>query len=137
MHSKLIQKYKDKSVAKLIITAQKYFNEYIRLRDCDEYGLGICISSGHTLRVPSTNAQAGHFYSAGHYPILRFNEDNVHLQGKSDNYFKSGNLIEYRKNLEKKIGTFRLEKLDEIADYSKRHNFKWDRIELIVVRLSL
>ena len=132
MHAKLIQKYKDKTVGHLKNTATTYFNRYIRLRDSPG-GYGNCISSGQILKVPSDNAQAGHFYSAGHYPELRFNEDNVHLQGKSDNYFKSGNLLEYRKNLIKKIGIERVEALDQIAAQSKRTSFKWDRFTLIEI----
>lgn len=133
MEAITLRKYQNKTVAKLKITAQKWFNLFIRLRDTDENGFGRCISSGKPLKIPSENAQAGHFYSAGHYPILRFNEDNVHLQGKSDNYFKSGNLNEYRKNLIAKIGIDRVEVLDGVADFSKRQNFKWDRFELIEI----
>lgn len=132
MDSKIIQKYKSKSLPKLLETATKYFNKYIRLRDSKD-GIGKCISSGKFLKVPSMNAQAGHYYSAGHYPLLRFNEDNVHLQGKSDNYFKSGNLLEYRKNLIKKIGIERVEKLDQIAEESKSIRFKWNRFEVIEI----
>ena len=79
------------------------------------------------------NAQAGHFYSAGKYPKLRFNEDNVHLQGKSDNYFNGANLLEYRKNLIYKIGIERVEELERLADQSKIQSFKWDRFTLIEI----
>lgn len=125
-----LKKYAKKSVPALLVTATKYFNRYIRLRDSED-GYGTCISSGRPLKVPHYTSQAGHFYSAGHYPSLRFNEDNVHLQSLSDNYFKSGNLLEYRKNLEKKIGTERLKELDLLAEMGKRHSFKWDRFSLI------
>lgn len=133
MEAKTLKRYHGKSVASLKITAQKWFNLFIRLRDTDENGFGRCISSGQPLQVPSDKAQAGHFYPAGHYSILRFNEDNVHLQGKSDNYFKSGNLNEYRKNLITKIGQDRVQVLDDVADFSKRQVFKWDRFELIEI----
>ena len=76
----------------------------------------------------SENCQAGHYYSAGSYPQIEFNEDNVHLQGKSDNYFKSGNQLEYRKNLIKKIGSERVETLDRL---SSQRGFKHDRFTLI------
>ena len=131
MTTETIKKYKSKSLNNLKVIAQKHFNLFIRLRDTDENGTGVCISSGKYLKVPSENTHAGHFYSAGGYPNLRFNEDNCHLQGKSDNYFKSGNLLEYRKNLIKKIGIQKVEVLDmKAADY-KRNGYKWDRFFLI------
>ena len=133
MDIKTIKKYNGRSISWLKAKATTVFNAYIRKRDTDDNGYGRCISSGVPLKVPSQNAQAGHFYSGGHYPELKFNEDNVHLQGKSDNYFKSGNLIEYRKQLIKKIGLKRVEKLDFIADKSKKQSFKWDRFFLIEV----
>lgn len=131
IEAKTLQKYNKKTIAQLLTTATTHFNKFIRLRDSDENGFGRCISSGQSLRVPSMNAHAGHFYSAGRYPELRFNEDNVHLQGKSDNYFNGGGLLEYRKNLIYKIGIERVEELERIAGQSKRNSFKWDRIALI------
>ena len=132
MQAKTIAKYQDKSIPKLLKTAEKYFNEFIRLRDSED-GIGYCISSGKMLRVPSMNAQAGHYYPAGKVSSLKFHEDNVHLQGKSDNYFASGNLSSYRLSLEQKIGKERLENLDHAARYEKKHGWKWDRFYLIEV----
>ena len=132
MEAKTIQKYKTKTIKLLLATATRHFNAYIRHRDAPN-GFGYCISSGQPLNVPSENAQAGHFYSGGKYSILKFNEDNVHLQGKSDNYFNGGNLLEYRKNLIKKIGIERVERLDLLAAQSKKQPFKWDRYFLIEI----
>lgn len=132
MNAELIQKYKDKSIPQLLKLATKHFNRWIRERDSED-GFGRCISSGQPLKVPSENAHAGHFISAGECSHLRFNEDNVHLQGKSDNYFKSGNQLNYRKNLIKKIGIEKVEKLERIRDQSKREVFKWDRFYLIEI----
>ena len=133
MDYKIIKKYKDKSIAKLLATATIHFNKYIRERDSDENGYGRCISSGSHLRVPSNNAHAGHFYSGGKYPELKFNEDNVNLQGKSDNYFNGGNENEYRRALIKKICVDRVELLDLKSAQSKRNSYKWDRFFLIEV----
>ena len=94
------------TLSKLTTKAQVKFNSFIRKRDEGQP----CISCGKFREL-----QAGHFYSAGHHSHMRFNEDNVHGQCKSCNYFLSGNLIEYRKNLIKKIGAERVEKLDRIA----------------------
>jgi len=117
-----ILKYKKHSVAKLKNKAQIVFNKWIRERDKNLP----CISCGSG--IPS---QATHFYSAGHYNQLRFNEDNCHLGCVRCNYFLSGNLNEYRKRLEIKIGKERLRKLDEIAAIKKA--YKFDRFTLIAI----
>lgn len=118
-------KYNKYSVAQLKTKAQKSFNSYIRKRDEGQ----ACISCGS--RSPS---HAGHFYSAGHYSALRFNEYNCHLQCVRCNYFLSGNLNQYRINLEKKIGIEKLKQLDNLAAISKRNRiFKWDRFSLIEI----
>ncbi len=133
MEAATIKKYKNKSIANLIKLATTHFNRFIRERDTDDNGFGRCISSGQPLRIPSKNAHAGHFYSGGKFPELKFNEYNVNLQGKSDNYFNGGNQLEYRKNLIKKWGLEVVEELDRISDMSKRNRFKWDRFFLIEV----
>jgi len=133
MKADTIQKYQKKSFAVLRERAKYYFNRYIRLRDTDSLGYGKCISSGQPLKFGSERAQAGHFYAAGLYKTLEFNEDNVHLQGKQDNYFKSGNQLEYRKNLIRKIGEERVAKLDLLADQSKSILQKNDRFKMIEI----
>lgn len=127
------QKYKHLSVAKLLKIATKNFNAFIRNRDTDSNGYGRCISKNVPLKVPSEEAHAGHYYSADKFPMLRFNEDNVHLQCRSDNFYKEGNPEAYRINLIKKIGLERVEELDRIAALNKRACFKWCRIELIEI----
>ena len=51
-----------------------------------------CISSGRV----SGQMQAGHFYSVGGWPALRFNLMNIWLQSATDNNYLSGNSIKYR-----------------------------------------
>lgn len=46
---------------------------------------------------------------------MRFMEDNVHGQCLQCNYFLSGNLLNYRRNLIVKIGQEAVDKLDMIA----------------------
>jgi hypothetical protein len=128
-----ITKYKSKSLPALKKRAKFYFNKYIRLRDTDENGYGTCISSGQPLKYGTELAQAGHYFSGGHYPILEFNEDNVHLQGKSDNYFKSGNQLEYRTRLIKKIGVEKVEQLEFLAAQGKRISVKHSKFFFIDV----
>ena len=133
MDAKTINKYKNKTIPQLRKIATRHFNKYIRLRDTNENGYGRCISCGHMLKYNTPDCQAGHFFPAGHYPTLAYNEDNVNLQCKSDNYYKSGNLIEYRKNLLKKIGQKRLDKLYFKAENYKKNGFKQNRFYLIEV----
>ena len=74
---------------------QVIFNKFIRLRDKDKG----CISCNKPL---NTKFDAGHFYSTGSYPELRFNEMNVHGQCVHCNQHKRGNLIEYQDGLEQR-----------------------------------
>jgi len=119
-----IQKYKSKTVSQLLKAATKRFNAYIRRRDKNRP----CISCGQFKSL-----QAGHFYPAGQYPMLRFNEHNVNGECIHCNYFSGDHLISYRRNLIKKIGEVNVNKLDDIAAHNKRTLFKWDRIHLISI----
>lgn len=123
MESKIIQRYRKKSATQLKGIATTHFNKFIRLRDKGQN----CISCDNQFN------QAGHYYSGGHYSGLKFNEDNVNGQCLQCNYYKHGNLIEYRLKLEKKIGIERLNQLDELAKIYKRSSFKWDKITLIEI----
>lgn len=86
--------------------AQAAFNKFIRLRDNGQP----CISCQ---RVHGGQNHAGHYRSIGAYPSLRFTEDNCHLQCAPCNNHKSGNPIDYRINLIKKIGLDRVEWLEK------------------------
>lgn len=86
--------------------AQAVFNQFIRLRDKDEP----CISCG---RHHQGQYHAGHYRSIGAAPELRFCELNVHKQCAPCNNHKSGNAIEYRINLIKKIGADKVEFLEQ------------------------
>lgn len=85
---------------------QVVFNKYIRLRDKDKG----CICCNRRLEG---TYDAGHFYSVGAYPNLRFDEDNVHGQTRHCNSFLHGNLIAYREGLIKRIGLERFEALEK------------------------
>ena len=122
-----IQKYNKYTIPQLLKKATKVFNAFIRKRDEDQG----CISCGSY-----GNLQAGHYYSAGHYPILAFNENNCNFQCVRCNMYLSGNLLEYRKNLIKKIGIAEVEKLDQIVARVKRTGYKHDRFKLIEIILK-
>jgi hypothetical protein len=93
--------------------AQTEFNKFIRARD---HALP-CISCG---RHVTGDYHAGHYRSVAAAPQLRFNEDNVHKQcGFNCNVNKSGNAIEYRIALVKKIGLARVEALENDNSVAK------------------
>lgn len=101
----------------------KVFNAYIRERDKNKP----CISCGSF-----TDLQAGHFYPAGHYTSLRFNEQNVAGQCVRCNYFLSGNQNEYRKGLIQRIGIEEVEKLDMLSGIKKVRKYSRFELELLI-----
>jgi len=107
--------------------AQKVFNEYIRLRD-SEGDYFKCTSCRGV--KPMSLANAGHFYSVGHYDGLRYDEDNCHIQCIECNKYLHGNLIEYRDNLVNKIGIKRFGDLQLKAGLYKRNGYKFTRTEV-------
>lgn len=133
MDVKIIRKYKNKKYSALHERAKYYFHKFIRLRDTDDNGYGKCTSSGRLVRFGTKNCQSGHFYTAGSYKALEFDENNVHVQDLSDNYYRSANLNEYRPRLIKKIGQDAFDKLVIKAEMSKRTIFKEDRFLMIEI----
>lgn len=92
----------------LVAKLDKVFSAYIRLRDAMPNGYFVCISCGQIKRFEQ--ADCGHFYSRKHM-ATRFDEDNAHSECGFCNRFRSDHLIDYQKNLLRKIGTHRFEKL--------------------------
>ena len=121
-------KAKLKTLSELEAEAKKSFQKYIRLRDKDLP----CISCNNS----KTNDWAGgHYFSAGVYSGMIFNEKNCHKQCNTNcNKYQSGNLIEYRKGLINRYGKEFVEQL-EIEAESKR-NYKYTREELIAKKLQ-
>lgn len=85
--------------------AQAAFNAFIRERDKDLP----CISCG---RHHQGQYHAGHYRSVGSSPELRFEPLNVHKQCAPCNNHKSGNVVEYRISLVKRIGVDEVEWLE-------------------------
>jgi hypothetical protein len=124
LSASVIAKYSKRSIPWLRKKAGEVFKDWIRERDKDQP----CISCGSY-----STKQAGHYYSAGHYPALEFDPDNVHGQCVRCNLYLSGNLTEYRKGLLKKIGSDGLKNIDIKAGYFKKHGYKHDRFNLIEI----
>jgi hypothetical protein len=92
------QKRKVKSRAEYMQEAQDAFNAWIRERDSGQP----CISCDTTADVQYC---AGHYRTVGACPELRFEPLNVHRQcNRNCNMGRSGNIVEYRIRLVKKIG---------------------------------
>lgn len=98
-----------KSVSQWRKELQQVFNTFIRLRDRGKP----CISCGKQLQG---KYDAGHYFSVGSYPNLRFHELNVHGQCVECNQHKHGNLLEYTEGITKRIGKTRLEELKSIRN---------------------
>lgn len=92
---------------------QQVFNQFIRLRDAHKG----CVSCGKPLR---DKYDAGHFYSVGSYPNLRFTETNCFGQCVECNQHKHGNLLEYRERILTRITQEQLDELVRIKDLPLR-----------------
>jgi hypothetical protein len=101
-----------------IQTLQKIFNTWIRLRDQGKD----CISCGKKL---TGTYHAGHFIPTTKQ-ALRFNEDNVFGQCIKCNLHLHGNINGYVRNLPKRIGWERMERLYEL----EHTTVKWTIEEL-------
>ncbi|HEJ5260414.1 TPA: recombination protein NinG [Pseudomonas aeruginosa] len=99
------RKEKLKSRAEHLREAQAAFNEFIRLRDADQP----CISCG---RHHDGQYHAGHYRTVKAHPELRFEPLNVHKQCAPCNNHKSGDIVNYRINLVRKIGAENVEWLE-------------------------
>jgi len=96
--------------------AQQAFNRYIRLRD-----KGLPCISCDKIDDGSHQRHASHYRPAGIATALRFHEHNVHASCAQCNSHKSGNLVEYRIRLVKKIGKDAVKYLE-----SQNATHKWD-----------
>jgi hypothetical protein len=131
MKASEIKSYQGKSYVALERLATKWFNSFIRLRDSQEVAGGFSCISCRELK-PVAKMHAGHFFAGGHYPILRFDEENVHGQCHRCNRHLHGNLIHYRESLLAKIGADRLAILENKAKMSHSRTDRWRLIEIIL-----
>lgn len=116
-----------KKLSYLLVNVRNTFHEYIRLRDEGKN----CISCG----VPwNSNFQAGHFYPAGKYSNLKFDEKNTSGQCKQCNLLKEGNESGHRSGILQRYGEEYLSYLDEKARYYKQNHYEWDIFELQELR---
>ncbi len=118
-----------KTLPQLKREAQIEFNAYIRAKGRRD-SLA-CISCGRTLDWSGNAVDAGHYRSVGAAPHLRYDERNAHAQCKHCNQYKSGNVVDYRIGLIKRIG---IEAVEALENDNRTH--KWTRQELIEIRAT-
>ena len=123
-YNKHLLKLAMKSLPYLKKKAQDTVNDNIRSRD---YG-GNCIYCGNPL---GEFYHAGHFFSTGAHPSVRFDEDNVHGQCIRCNNFLHGNLANYKENLISKIGPERFQALEKRSNETVQRK-KLDYIDVIL-----
>ena len=93
---------------------QQLVNKYVRLRDGS-----FCISCDKAIRG---KVDAGHFFSCGNYPSVRFDLRNINSQCITCNQFKGGRIHEYREYLIKKIGSVEFEDLERKAHENRKYS---------------
>jgi hypothetical protein len=92
---------------------QQLVNKYVRMRDIGKP----CISCEKRI---TGKTDAGHLFSVGNYPSVRFDLRNIFAQCITCNQFNGGNIHEYRKNLIKKIGITEFEDLERKAHETRK-----------------
>lgn len=100
-----VRKEKLKSRADHLKDTQRAFNAWVRERDADLP----CISCG---RHHQGKYDAGHYRTVGSNPALRFEPLNCAKQCVPCNQHKSGNVVSYRIELIKRIGSDQVEWLE-------------------------
>ncbi len=76
-----------KSGNKKLKTYDKWFSRYIRLRDTNKYGFGLCITCHRKCHFDALDA--GHCFTRNNLST-RFDDKNVHAQCHNCNRFKGG-----------------------------------------------
>ncbi|MBI6749739.1 recombination protein NinG [Pseudomonas syringae] len=99
------RKEKLKSRSDHMKDTQQAFNEWVRHRDAALP----CVSCG---RHHEGKYDAGHYRTVGGNPALRFEPLNCHKQCVPCNQHKSGNVVEYRLELVRRIGIVSVEWLE-------------------------
>ena len=124
---KAVLKDNTTTLSQLEESAKKSFQKFIRLRDKNLP----CISCNKFVGDPS----GGHYFAAGIYSGMIFNENNCHLQCNNHcNKQLSGNLLEYRKGLVLRYGLKYVNDLESISNENR--NYKYTKAELIAKKIK-
>lgn len=110
--NKAILKDNIKTLSDYAKDLQKEVNTIVRLIDKGTQ----CIS---TLKPLNDKYDAGHFYSVGSNPALRFNLDNIHAQSVYANQYLSGDQINYINGLSEVYG---IEYKEYVINIKRQYN---------------
>ena len=111
-----------KTISKLKKELDKWFSLYIRLRDCNEYGMVQCFTSGKVYHYKKIHA--GHFMSRKHLST-RYCETNVQPQSPADNLFGQGEQYRFSLNLDVKYGEGTAQELQ----FKSKQTVKFSRVD--------
>ncbi|HPV24823.1 MAG TPA: recombination protein NinG [Casimicrobium sp.] len=106
--------------AKAVSLAQSAVNAYVRARDEGKP----CISCGEMKPL-----QAGHYWSVGARPELRFNEANIHGQCHRCNIDLAGNREAFRAGIVDRLGS---ELADDLDTPTPAQKFTLDDLKAIL-----
>jgi hypothetical protein len=112
--------------------AQAAFNAYVRYRDRDLPCIS-CHSAGSHEGIGGY-WDAGHYRSRGAAKHMAFNLHNCHKQCHKCNRYLSGNVVEYRIRLIKRIGLDKVEALEHNNDTVKHDITYLKRVKSIFTR---
>lgn len=93
---------------KAIAEADRWFSQFIRLRDSDANGIATCVTSGK--RAHWTTMDCGHYVSRAKQST-RYDEQNCHAQSKMSNRFQGGHFVEHGNRIDELHGKGTAEKL--------------------------
>ena len=136
MNSKKIRKelvdYRknNKSLSKWIQEAQIEINSYVRVRDHYK----ACISCDRLpgdIHLRGSAFHAGHYRGRGSAPHLRFYLPNIQKQCAYCNEHLSGNIVEYRIGMIKRIGINKVQEIEVNNGYKKFTREYCERIKRI------
>lgn len=124
-------KWHDRETSNMIQYVQFHIvNPYIRLRDKVCFH-NKCISCNGKI------TQAGHRYSVGDYPGMRFLIHNIHGQEVSCNHHKSGNIDAYDRGLKNRHGENYLIRLKNDAErYLSSNTKNLERFDVIQIGIT-
>jgi hypothetical protein len=129
-NSKPIKRKSKTSLAKLKEKLWIECRRIIRLRYQKHTGGWDCYTCGAHLAEPA-KAQTGHFIPSSVCSIeMRYDLDNLRIQCYSCNINKSGNWIEYEKQLRKEMGTDFPERLKARNESTKGLSYREDWYEM-------
>jgi hypothetical protein len=123
-----VRKEKLKSRAEHLREAQAAVNEYVRLRDAQLPCISCDSMPSDNDLITGSRWDAGHYRSVGACPELRFEPLNIHRQCVKCNRNLSGNAVEYRIRLVKRIGA---DKVDWLEGPHSARKYTVDEIKTI------